>query len=310
MRVAVVQLPFSYVSTPQEFTDLVREPIERAANQGAHLVVLPNHSMLALLGIFVPAALSDVTLRDIARVQQFESTRAMLFDRAPYLHDFYLHIFQSLAERIEIYLAPGTTLEVENEKIYNAAYLINAEGQVVARQRQIHRAEDEIKWGLDRDAELTVYATDVGRIGFVIGEDVRYPEVSRILALQNANVLIHPASSPRRQALRPPQGGESVRGGEQFLLDLWTQVQSNQVYGLQADLGRGGSGRSAIYAPVEMTPNHDGILAQAGAQPDTQVVVAEMDFDALQKVVDDYPIFDFFNYELYKELRKKEGEYK
>jgi predicted amidohydrolase len=36
----------------------------------------------------------------------------------------------------------------------------------------------------------------LGRVGLIIGEDVRYPEVARILTLQGASILIHVAALP------------------------------------------------------------------------------------------------------------------
>jgi predicted amidohydrolase len=81
-------------------------------------------------------------------------------------------------------------------------------------------------------------------------------------------------------------------------------VQSNQVFGIEACLvgdcfGQTYAGRSAIHAPVEMTEGGRGVLAQSTTTDDEQVVTAELNWDALQKVVDGYHIFRYFNYDLY-----------
>ena len=81
---------------------------------------------------------------------------------------------------------------------------------------------------------------------------------------------------------------------EAWLASLWREVQANQVFGVQACLvgecyGQIYAGRSAILAPVEMTEGGRGLLAQSPTTEGEQVVAAELDLDALQKVVDGYP---------------------
>jgi len=139
--------------------------------------------------------------------------------------------------------------------------------------------------------ELAVFPTPVGCIGFVLGEDVRYPEVSRILALQGANVLVHPVATP-------------VESQAAWLTRLWREVQGNQVFGLEAALvgdlwGTAWRGRSTIHAPLEMTAGSTGILAQAQTSDSEEIVLADLDFARLQQVVDEYHIFRQFNYRLY-----------
>jgi hypothetical protein len=48
-----------------------------------------------------------------------------------------------------------------------------------------------------------------------------------------------------------------------------------------------------------MTEGGRGLLAQAPTTDGEQVVAADLDFDALQKTVDGYHIFRYFNYDLY-----------
>ncbi len=305
-KAAALQLPFAYAATPQELNDRVREPIERAASEGAQLIVLPAYFSYALFGMFVIDARANATLEQIARMLRFESVDALMRDRAPYVYDFAVHIFQSLAERTGTWLVPGTWPEMNEGKWYNTALLFGPDGKIFGRQRQTHRSPTERAWGLNVDDQLRVFNTDVGRIGLVVGEDVHYPEVSRILALQGANILIHPAATRLAEVPHASGNGISVPPDEQFLVDLWREVQSNQIFGVQSNLvGDAYRGRSAIYAPVEMTEKHRGILARAGSDSKEESITADLDFDALQQVVDEFPIFDFFNYDLYRKLEKQ-----
>jgi predicted amidohydrolase len=56
LRVSAIQLAFSYAATPQEFFDRVGAPIERAAQDGAQLVALPDYTGFLLLGVAMPVA--------------------------------------------------------------------------------------------------------------------------------------------------------------------------------------------------------------------------------------------------------------
>jgi predicted amidohydrolase len=283
---SATQLAFSYAHSPQEFFDRARDPIERAARGGAQLVALPNYTGLQLLGIAVPDADETRPLDEIARIAQFPTVAAMLHQVAPTMCDFFVHLFGALAQKLQVYLAPGTVIECEDNQLYNTAYLFAPNGMLIGAQRQTHRAPHEIDWGLSRGDVLNVFDIGCARIGFVIGADIAYPEVSRILALQNANLLIHPAAY-------------SVWGAEHYLLDLWREVQSNQVIGLQAcAVGNGFKGCSAIYAPIE-NQEDIGIRAQAASASAPEIVNGAIDFAAAQCAIEAYPIFDFFNYEFY-----------
>jgi predicted amidohydrolase len=135
---------------------------------------------------------------------------------------------------------------------------------------------------------LDVFATPIGCVGLILGEDIRYPEVARILALQGADVLVHLSATP------------AAVSDEAWLAQLWREVQANQTFGLQACLVGGGfAGRSAVLAPVEMTAGDTGILEWAQATTDPEVVIASLDHEARRAVIVNYPIFAYFNAGLY-----------
>jgi predicted amidohydrolase len=294
LRAAVVQIGFSLVSNPQELMDRLRLPVEQAASDGARLVVLPGYTGYRLLGLFAPdyPGTAALDLGALAQTEGLGSAAALVRTRGPLILELYLHVLQSLAERTGVWLVGGTAPEVAGEDWYNTCFVFTPDGQIGGKQRQTHRSPQERAWGMSRGDELQLTRTDAARVGLVVGSDLRYPEVSRILALQAANVLAFPST-------------QNVAGKEQILQDAWREVQSNQVFGLFAAPGSGeDAARSAIYAPVEMTPDRSGILARAGSAGD-QVITADLDFEALQRVVDEYPLFDLFNYELYRGLGRE-----
>lgn len=292
-RVACLQLEFQYFNTPQEFANPMRAGVERAAETGAQLVLLPHRTALGMFGMFDLDATPTDSLDELA-ARQHISTNEWLHERAGYVFEFYLHLFQSLAARVETWLAPGSIIEPESSALYSTAFLFNPAGEIVGRQRQMHRSAQEIAWGIAQGDTLRVFETEIGDFGFVSGEDIRYPETARALALNGANVLLHPAAYEKTLCQNV-----STDTDEQFLQDLWREVQANQTFGVQANLvGRKYHGLSAIYAPTEYTLDQRGILAQA-TNATSQLLVTDFDFQALQKVRAAYPILDLLNREAY-----------
>jgi predicted amidohydrolase len=47
-----------------------------------------------------------------------------------------------------------------------------------------------------RGEELRVFNTELGKLGIVVYNDSWYPEVNRILALQDAEIICHPGALP------------------------------------------------------------------------------------------------------------------
>jgi predicted amidohydrolase len=270
-RVAAIQLEFAYVSTPQEFTDWVRAPIERAAAEKAQLIVLPNGLTLALLGMFSPDAAPTTTFEQFAAEQHFDSVASFITDRARWLNELHAHIFQSLAERTETWLMAGTTLQPSDGQVYNTALLFSPEGKIVGRQRQMSITSKAGTWGFVPGDEFRLFTTDVANLGILIGEDASNSELAQSLVRQGEKVLIHlPAADDTSD-------------------DFGNIVQSNQVFGVQANLVGNAPrfrGRTTIYAPARMTEDGSGILAQASSDSSAETVSATLDFDALGAVAD------------------------
>ena len=279
-KVAAVQLKFFRAHSVADLEARLVAAIQPAVDEGAQLVVLPQHVGLTLLGAAGAGAdpLPVLRQKGKALIRAFEETCA------------------GLASRFGVWLVPGSIVGADGESLVAQSYLFAPDGHLAGCQRQTHLGALEKSWGVARGDRLDVWDTPLGRVGIIVGQDIRYPEVARILTLQGATILIHVAALP------------APFEEEAWLASLWREVQANQVFGVEACLvgdcfGQAYAGPSSILAPVEMTEGGRGtplgVITQSPTTDGEQVVAADLDFDALQKVVDGYHIFRYFNYDLY-----------
>ncbi len=79
------------------------------------------------------------------------------------------------------------------EDLYNGAVLINRRGHVVGDYGKTHLWMDE-KEIFKSANDYPVYDMDFGKLGIMICYDAGFPEVSRMLALQGAELIVAPSA--------------------------------------------------------------------------------------------------------------------
>ena len=156
------------------------ELIELTAKEGARLIVFPE---CALTGYCFENPEEALPLAELI---PGHSTKKLM----------------ATCRKLNVYVVVGL-LEKEGDKCYNTAVLLSPEG-LVGKHRKLHLPY----LGVDRfleagDLPLTTYDTDVGRIGIGICYDMMFPEQSRVLALQGADILVFPANWPETVRVYP-----------------------------------------------------------------------------------------------------------
>lgn len=216
----------------------------------------------------------------------------------------YLAWASDWARRLRGFLVPGSVLVAEGKTIYHQAYLLSPGGEVLGRQRQTHLRAVERARGLAAGEELLVFPTEIGSIGLVVGGDAWYPEVSRILTLQGADILVAPLT------LLTPYPKERQWAG------MWQEVQQNQTFAIECGLegclgGLEFHAQTAVMAPCEMTPGQTGYLGDpalisgqitAGRQTGIlgPTLICDLDFSARQELIANYDILSLLNLDLYR----------
>jgi predicted amidohydrolase len=79
--------------------------------------------------------------------------------------------------------------------LYNSAAVVNGDG-VQAVYRKLHLWDQELRWFTAGEDPAPVIETPHGRIGLAICYDIEFPELTRGLALQGADLIALPANWP------------------------------------------------------------------------------------------------------------------
>lgn len=148
-------------------------------------------------------------------------------------------------------------VEKDGKKLYPTSVLIGPNGEIIGTYRKTHLDGSEKSWAAAGD-KFPVYNTAIGRIGMLLGGDVRFPEASGMLAVHRADIIAIPSAwngqyggwldvSPALFAERYPE----------HTMKLWYAIaKTAQAYTLVANYTGGGyQGGSGFFTlnPVDAT---------------------------------------------------------
>jgi len=98
-----------------------------------------------------------------------------------------------------IHIACGGFFKIEGNKLVNALLLVSPKGELATyyKTHPYHLKEVREEDFIIKGSELKVVDTDLGKIGLSICYDLNFPEVTRILALNGAQIILLPAAWPK-----------------------------------------------------------------------------------------------------------------
>jgi predicted amidohydrolase len=148
----------------------------------------------------------------------------------------------------------------------------DSNGQMVGHQAKVvlHPADADLA---QVGATWDVIPTEVGQIGLILGSDVLYPEVGRLLAYQGADLLIVQAACTDELLYQKIRAGTLARMQDnQLFAAVSFLVGDNRLSRAQRTPF---SGKSAIFAPQELSPRSNGVLVEMGNLRSEGVLAAE-----------------------------------
>ncbi|MBE3581313.1 MAG: carbon-nitrogen hydrolase family protein [Thermoanaerobacteraceae bacterium] len=98
------------------------------------------------------------------------------------------------AQRLKVHVVfPTYTRGPKRGDVYNSAILIDNNGDIVGIYNKTHIFPPERKWVLPGET-ADVFETPFAKIGIIICFDGDFPELSRVLAMKGAEIIVRPSA--------------------------------------------------------------------------------------------------------------------
>ncbi|NDJ85066.1 MAG: carbon-nitrogen hydrolase family protein [Chloroflexi bacterium] len=100
-----------------------------------------------------------------------------------------INLMAQRAAEYGVYIGFGlVTKEKVESVIFNSAVLVGPDGELVGHYNKVHLRGEE-RMAFREGYRFPVFETEIGNIGLMVGWDLAFPEVSRSLALEGAEIL-------------------------------------------------------------------------------------------------------------------------
>lgn len=198
------------------------------------------------------------------------------------------------AMKNEIYVVAGSIPEQDGSKIYNTCVVLNRQGKIIARHRKMHLFDIDIKGKirfmesevLSPGNEITVVDTEFCKIGIAICYDVRFPELSRLMALEGAKVIIIPGAF------------NMVTGPAHWELLIRTRALDNQVYIAAASPARDISSSYIAYGNSMIASPWGSIVERACENE--EIIIADIDLSEVERIRGELPVLKHRRPDIYR----------
>lgn len=194
----------------------------------------------------------------------------------------YTALFADLARAYEMTIIAGSAyLPDKTGVIRHRSLVFGPEGTILGHHDKLALSQEDHGLAVPGDA-WHVIATPVGRVGILLGEEALYPESGRVLAYQGAELLVALAAVSDEALAAYIRHGAMSRAQENRVFALISfLVGKNYLGTLEAPDTL--TGKSGIYAPLELTARYTGVLVEMGTADAEGLLTAELDQGLLRK---------------------------
>ncbi|KAL5755613.1 hypothetical protein ACOSQ2_020359 [Xanthoceras sorbifolium] len=258
-----------------------RNLIKVAAEQGARLVVLPEMWNCPYSNDFFAKYAEDFDNKD-------DSPSFSLLSEVASCHG--------------VTIVGGSMPEWNNGQLYNTCCVFGPDGQLKAKHRKIHLFDIDIQGDISfKESDTftagdkpTIVDTDMGRIGVGICHDIRFPELAMLYRAQGAHMICYP-------------GAFNMSTGE-LLWELMqrTRAADNQLLVATCSPSRDSTGSYTTWGHSTLVGPSGELIATTGCEE--TVVVAEIDYSAVQLQRQNIPLEKQWRREIYKFMDISEAE--
>lgn len=200
---------------------------------------------------------------------------------------------QKAAKDFGIYVVAGTIPELEEDNIYNTSYAFDRNGKQIAKHRKMHLFDIDIEGGqyfkesdvLTPGKDVTLFDTEFCKIGLAICYDIRFPELSRLMALEGAEVIIFPGAF------------NMTTGPAHWELSFRARALDNQVYTIGVSPARDLESSYHSYGNSIIASPWGNVLNRMDEKEG--YIIQEIDLDYVKKVRNELPLLKHIRKDIY-----------
>ena len=267
MKIGLIQMPVT--SEKEKNLSYAAQSIGECSKQGAELIILPEMFMC-------PYSNKDFP---VYAEQAGEQTWKTLAD---------------VAKNNGVFLVGGSMPERDGTQIYNTSFVFDPAGNEIARHRKIHLFDIDIKGGqsfkesdvFSAGNSITIFEAFGIKIGLCICFDLRFTELSRIMTLNDAQMIIVPAAF------------NMTTGPAHWELLFRQRAVDNQLYTVGVAPARDENGPYISYGNSIVVSPWGDIVYRADEKPAT--VVIDIDLAMNQNIRSQLPLLSARRTDLYK----------
>jgi predicted amidohydrolase len=191
-------------------------------------------------------------------------------------------LYADLARTYEMTVVAGSAyLPGFDGTLQHRIQVYGPDGMLLGQHAKVLLAPEEADWVTPGD-EWAVIETPVARVGLAFGEEILYPEVGRLLAQQDAGLLIVLAATSDEVTLAELRQALAARATENRCFVVSSFPVGTDYLSQQNDTAAPALlGKSGIYAPAELTPRFSGVLVEMGASTTEGLLTAELNVPLL-----------------------------
>jgi predicted amidohydrolase len=186
-----------------------------------------------------------------------------------------------IARRHRLVLCAGLS-EKERDIVYNTQVLVGPHGYI-GKQRKLHLSRDEV-FSYKGGREINVFDIGSCKVGIVICYDNQFPEVSRVLALRGADVILMPHAGRFKLWDDTPESQAAARRfPHNFLKKYALRARENACFAILADQA-GRAGQVNLWpANSENQPHHAGAALIWG--PDGELLASTQEERIMDEMI-------------------------
>ncbi|UZD64034.1 MULTISPECIES: bifunctional GNAT family N-acetyltransferase/carbon-nitrogen hydrolase family protein [Marinobacter] len=262
VRMGAVQWQMREFTSVDEVLRQVEYFVDALSDYKSDIAIFPEFFNAPLMGL----------------TDQMDQTRAIRF-LAGFTEQF-RNEMSDMAVSYNINIITGSMPLIEDDRVYNVSYLCHRDGRV-DEQRKIHITPHERRdWVIEGGDRFQVFDTDSGRVAIMICYDIEFPELGRIAAAEEVDIICVPFWTDTKNGYLRVRHCAQARAIENECYVVITGSVGNlpKVENLDVQYAQ-----SSVFSPSDFAFPHDAVMAET--TPNTEMIMfSDLDLEKLTLV--------------------------